>query len=104
MDLTNELVLNNFTFFNKCVQLLKIKNKTTKKEICQCMGTTKENINLIKLLQFLEYNDFIRVNKERIPFFYVVNKNELAEFLRDSKFFEDVTSIIKITKPKTYNF
>lgn len=93
-----EEVLNDFKYFNRCVQLLKIRDKDlTKEDLADCTGDRINHMNFCNLIKFLISEDFIRVDNSRIPYIYKINKNKLSYFLRESNFFKDFGLIVENT-------
>lgn len=92
-----EEILNNFTFFGRCLQILKF-NEFTKSQLREKTKDTLNNANLNIVLEFLEENGFISIDKSRIPYIYSVKQEKLARLLRESCFFKDFGKIIEITK------
>jgi len=93
-----EDVLENWTYYSRCLKLLELKGRVVKKDIYKFTNDTSTNKNLIELLKFLEENSFLVVDRERVPFYYKIDKNKLANLLRESSFFRRFGLIIQITK------
>jgi glyceraldehyde-3-phosphate dehydrogenase/erythrose-4-phosphate dehydrogenase len=85
------------TYFSRCLKLLKINDTVTKKEIRKITEDTDTNAYLNSLLNFLEENEFIEVDRNRIPHYFIFHRKKFANFLRESKFFDEFGKIIEIT-------
>lgn len=99
--LSEQEVLENFTYFNRCLMICELHNNgrnLTKNSICQKTSDSITATNINNLLKFLESNHFLKIDRERIPYVYKIDFQKLASFLRNSIYFERLGIIIFLTK------
>jgi hypothetical protein len=97
-SLSKNDILENHTYYKRCIKLLLADNNITKKEIAKLTEDSITNTNIFTpFIKFLLHHRFLSVDKNRIPFIYNVNKYELAMFLRKSRLFDEWAMISKLT-------
>lgn len=88
---TEEDVLNNYTFYRKCCLIcgLYLKRKiATKKEISFALNSSVSDEYLCSFLKFLETSGFLIVDRFRIPHLYTIKGSELGWFVRKGEEFK----------------
>lgn len=87
-------ILNNYDYWKRCTEICKIK-KIARSELFKKLNNTTNNSYLISVLNYLEENDFISVDRERVPHIISINQSKLAVFLRNGKPFHQSEILIK---------
>jgi len=97
MLLTEKEILTNLRYFVGCAKIINISNKITIKKLAKRMGYLQSNPNFPLLVRFLRENNFVEIDKERLPYLININQKKLALFLRKSEFFKLCCYIIEKT-------
>lgn len=93
-EVTEFDILNNYDYWKRCTEICKIK-QIARSELFKKLNNTANNSYLISVLNYLEDNLFISVDRERIPHIINVNQLKLAIFLRNGLPFHQSEIIIK---------
>jgi hypothetical protein len=93
-ELSKVDILDGAKYFLRVSEMLKF-NKFTKRDLCSLTGDSYSSEIVSSILKFLFDFQFItRIDKERSPYIYYLDKTKLAIFLRDSKFFNNQFTLI----------
>lgn len=104
-EVTESDVLNNFNFWRRAVAICTFSKTVTTNQIAYKLGDSKSNSYFYSLMRFLEDNNFLTIDKSRVPHLISIKSSKLAWFLREGDIFNLSKNLISVSmgvKPHYY--
>lgn len=87
----------SFPLWKRLVLISKIKKRLSAKEIAKEIQDLPTNSYFREVLRFLEENNFCQIDKGRYPYYYIIDRKKLANYLREGEPFKLSEELIKLT-------